>query len=94
MSKYVRKIESVNAFKFTRASNIKAIEDFLGGEYDVFITTPRCIDGVSKLRLTSKGDESEITLYEGEWCVLTDYGVVNIYSDVVFKRNFREKYDD
>ena len=94
MGKYVRKTESVNAFKFTRASNLKEIEAFLGGDYDVLVKTPRSLEGVSKLHLTPKHPLGEVCLYEGEWCVLTDYGVVCVYSDAVFRRNFKENIDE
>jgi hypothetical protein len=94
MGKYVRKTESVNAFKFTRASNLKEIEAFLGGDYDVLVETPRSLSGVSRLHLFTKHPNGAYWVYEGEWCVLSDCGGVSVYTDAAFKLNFKESADE
>lgn len=82
--KYIAKPASVEAFKFSRASHIRAVEDFLG---EGFTVTPRCINEGPALLISNNGCLLA-GVYEGEWVVINKDNSLSFYSD----KDFLDKY--
>ena len=87
--KFIAKPESVEAFKFTRASNIRAIEDLLGDGFTVRAETPKCIDGRSILIISNQRGVLVGFVDEGQWVVINEDSSFSFYSEKDFLDNYQ-----